>query len=83
MTSGLTMTRPTASTSTRRDVIKGAAALGLAAALPLHRGVPASAAPARQTDPKMLTIAVYGTPVNLDPHSAYDYRSGMAIRGPF
>jgi peptide/nickel transport system substrate-binding protein len=71
------------STPTRRAVLKGAAAFGLAATgLPGGRVAPA-AAPARQTDPKTLTVAVNGAPTNLDPHVAYDYRSSLAIRGPF
>jgi peptide/nickel transport system substrate-binding protein len=72
------------STPTRRAVLKGAAALGLAAtALPAGRIAPAAAAPARQSNPKTLTIAPNGAPTNLDPHVAYDYRSSLAIRGPF
>ena len=70
----------TAAAATRRGLLKGAAALGVAAALP---AAPTVAAPARQADPKTLTLALYGAPVNLDPHSAYDYRSAIAIRGPF
>ncbi|HEU5431658.1 MAG TPA: ABC transporter substrate-binding protein [Thermomicrobiales bacterium] len=70
--------------ATRRDVLKGAAALGLAAAsLPVVGSVPAGAAPARQTDAKTLTIAVNGSATNLDPHASYEYRSTLAIRGPF
>ena len=69
--------------ATRRGVLSGAAALGLAAALPGAPTAPAAAAPGRQADPKTLTLALYGAPVNLDPHSAYDYRSAIAIRGPF
>ena len=73
----------TTTAATRRGVLKGAAALGLAAALPGASTAPAAAAPGRQADPKRLTLALYGAPVNLDPHSAYDYRSAIAIRGPF
>ena len=73
----------TTTAATRRGVLKGAAALGLAAALPGASTAPAAAAPGRQADPKTLTLALYGAPVNLDPHSAYDYRSAIAIRGPF
>ncbi|HET7092422.1 MAG TPA: ABC transporter substrate-binding protein, partial [Thermomicrobiales bacterium] len=70
--------------ATRRNLLKGAAALGLAAtALPGVKIAPAGAAPARQADAKTLTIAMNGTPTNLDPHSSYEYRSTLAIRGPF
>jgi peptide/nickel transport system substrate-binding protein len=71
-------------TATRRHLLKGAAALGLAATgLPAGGFAPAVAAPARQNDAKTLTIAANGTPTNLDPHSSYDYRSTLAIRGPY
>jgi peptide/nickel transport system substrate-binding protein len=71
-------------TATRRHLLKGAAALGLAATvLPSRAFAPIAAAPARQSDAKTLTIAVNGTPTNLDPHVSYDYRSTLAIRGPF
>ncbi|CAA9584921.1 MAG: Oligopeptide ABC transporter, periplasmic oligopeptide-binding protein OppA [uncultured Thermomicrobiales bacterium] len=62
----------------RRAVLKGAAGLGLAA--PLAR-LPRGAA-ARQAG-GTLTIAMNGAPTNLDPHSSYDYRSALAIRGPY
>ncbi len=62
----------------RRGVLKGAAALGLAAPLAsLPRG-----AAARQ-EGRTLTIAMNGSPTNLDPHSSYDYQSALAIRGPY
>src|SRR5262245_21955927 len=71
-------------TASRRHLLKGAAALGLAATvLPRGTFAPDAAAPARQNDPKTLTIAVNGTATNLDPHSSYEYRSTLAIRGPF
>lgn len=60
----------------RRDLMRGGAALGLSAAAP-RSGVRA------QADPATLTIAVDGSPSDLDPHSGYDYRSTMAIRGPY
>ncbi len=69
----------------RRALLKGAAALSAAVAAPAVAGTgrAAQAAPARQAGGGMLTIAMYGSPVNLDPHTSYDYRSTMAIRGPF
>lgn len=70
--------------ATRRGLLKGAAAIGLAAAgLPGSLPAPAGAAPARQGDPALLTIAMSGTATNLDPHSSYEYRSTVAIRGPY
>lgn len=70
--------------ATRRNLFKGAAALGLAAAgLPHGVTTPAAAAPALQGDPRLLTIAVNGSATNLDPHTSYEYRSTLAIRGPF
>ncbi len=83
MTLDAAIGRAVAGTGTRRAVIKGAAALGFAATVPVTGSASAAAGPARQGDPKTLTVAVYGSPANLDPHSAYDYRSAMAIRGPF
>ena len=74
----------TAAHATRRSLLKGAAALGVAASGLSHRATgPAAAVPARQGDPKLLTIAVNGSATNLDPHSSYEYRSTLAIRGPF
>lgn len=70
--------------ATRRSLLKGAAALGIAVTgLPSAASVPATAAPARQSDAKTLTVAVNGSATNLDPHSSYDYRSTLALRGPF
>lgn len=68
----------------RRTLLKSAAAASLAAA---HGGltlenVPRAAA-ASQADPKTLTIALNGSPSDLDPHSAYDYRSAITLRGPY
>jgi peptide/nickel transport system substrate-binding protein len=65
---------PRTSPLTRRGLLKGAAGLGLA-------GLPRGAA-ARQAG-GTLTIAMNGAPTNLDPHSSYDYRSALAIRGPY
>ncbi|MFM9107218.1 MAG: ABC transporter substrate-binding protein [Chloroflexota bacterium] len=62
---------------TRRAVVASAAA-GLAAPL-MRLSAPAAA---RQDGPT-LVIALNGSPTNLDPHSSYDYRSALAIRGPY
>jgi peptide/nickel transport system substrate-binding protein len=70
----------------RRSLLRAAAVAGV---------VPASAtlgeitnvsavSPLRfQADPVTLTIAMNGSPSDLDPHSAYDYRSAMPLRGPY
>jgi peptide/nickel transport system substrate-binding protein len=43
-----------------------------------------AASPLRlQADPATLTIAMNGSPSDLDPHSVYDYRSAMPLRGPY
>jgi peptide/nickel transport system substrate-binding protein len=65
--------------ASRRRVLQSAAALGIAT--PLARFPQASSA-ARQ-DGQTLVIAMNGSPTNLDPHSSYDYRSALAIRGPY
>src|SRR5215207_6548017 len=36
-----------------------------------------------QGDPTTLIIAMNGSPSDLDPHSVYDYRSAMPLRGPY
>ncbi len=79
---------------TRRDLARRAAALGLAVpAVSAIAGVagvgaaPAGRPAARVVDTQessgTLTIALDGTPADLDPHSANDYRSALANRGPF
>lgn len=75
----------------RRGLLKGAAVAGAGAA-----GFPAlstSAAPSegptgnlrglRANDPNTLTLAMDALPTDLDPHSAYDYRSALAILGAY
>ncbi len=79
---------------TRRQLLRHSAALGVTAptlqallatapagAAPAPR--PTSAGPQAQADPKTLTIVLDGSPSDLDPHSAYDYRSAVATRGPY
>lgn len=72
---------------TRRSLLRGAAAATAVPALATLGGAgtrSAAAAPlARQTDPGTLTIAMNGSPSDLDPHSVYDYRSAMPLRGPY
>ena len=54
----------------------------LVAASPI--GTPRLTSPANvQGDAATLTIGVNGSPSDLDPHAAYDYRSTLAIRGPY
>src|SRR6478672_8873751 len=75
----------------RRNLLKSGAAAGAGAAgLTV---IPALAAPTpnpaslrtarRASDPGTLTIAMDASPTDLDPHSAYDYRSALAILGPY
>jgi peptide/nickel transport system substrate-binding protein len=80
---------------TRREMLRRTSALGLAlpAAQALLPAAPTSASPSRapqlasvaslQGDATTLTIGVNGSPSDLDPHAAYDYRSTLAIRGPY
>jgi peptide/nickel transport system substrate-binding protein len=42
-----------------------------------------SAAPSQQDSPLTLTLATNRTPSDLDPHSAYDPGSDVALQGPF
>ena len=71
----------------RRSLLRGAAAATAVPALSTlgDPGIqPISAAPAvRQADPGTLIIAMNGSPSDLDPHSVYDYRSAMPLRGPY
>lgn len=78
----------------RREVVRRAAALGIggAALTTILNASRTAAAPAPASsralgraagDPKTLTLALDGSPSDLDPHSAYDYRSTMAILGPY
>lgn len=79
---------------TRREIVRRAAAIGLAApVVSAIAGVTgAGAAPVGRRSPRIagtaqvgatLTIALDGTPADLDPHSADDYRSALANRGPY
>jgi peptide/nickel transport system substrate-binding protein len=78
----------------RRDLIVRAGALGIggAALHSLLSEAPVDARPApvpfralrrQQGDPTTLTLALDGSPSDLDPASCYDYRSTMAILGPY
>jgi len=76
-----------ASRLSRRSLLRGAAAVGAAVPVAASGGgsvaQPAAAAVAWQADPATLTIAMNGSPSDLDPHSVYDYRSAMPLRGPY
>jgi peptide/nickel transport system substrate-binding protein len=70
----------------RRAVLQGGAALGIGgAALAVASRV--DAAPSlrilRQGDPTTLTIGLDGAPGDLDPHSQYELRSTLAVRGAY
>lgn len=67
---------------TRRGVLKGAAAAGLAAPLAGLTGVnPSRAALRRQEgNGSTLILGLDGSPSDLDPHSQYDYRSTVVVR---
>jgi peptide/nickel transport system substrate-binding protein len=68
----------------RRQLLRRAAAMGLV--IPAAQSV-LGMAPTRatllQADPTTLTIGLDGSPSDLDPHSQYDYRSTLAVRGPY
>jgi len=62
----------------RRRLLQGAAALGVGAST----GLAAIRTTRAQGDPATLVIGLSGSPTDLDPHSQYDYRSVVPIRGP-
>ena len=68
----------------RRALLQRVAALGVAAPA---MGAFVTAAPAGaarlQADSGTLTVVLNGSPSNLDPHAQYDYRSTLAVRGPY
>ena len=73
--------------TSRRTLLK-AGALGTAGVAfdgSLLRGTLVSVAGAArvQAEPRTLTIALNGAPSDLDPHSQYDQRSTLAVRGPY
>lgn len=69
-----------------RAAISGAGAVALSAMPSLTAAAPAPK-PAGLTrmaaDPTTLVIAMDGSPSDLDPHSAYDYRSVLATLGAY
>jgi peptide/nickel transport system substrate-binding protein len=77
--------------SSRRGLLKGAAALGLAT--PALRSLGTGAAPAPdsvpisfaryQADGSTLVIGLDNAPSDRDPHSQYDYRSTLVVRGVY
>ena len=60
----------------RRQLVQGSAGLTLL------RPAPHRASPLRQPA-ATLTLATNRTPTDLDPHSAYDAGSGVALQGPY
>jgi peptide/nickel transport system substrate-binding protein len=68
----------------RRSVVKAGIAGAGSLALGAQLGSRSSAlARAVQGDASTLTIATNGSPSDLDPHSQYDQRSTLAVRGPY
>jgi peptide/nickel transport system substrate-binding protein len=70
----------------RRSLLRAAAVAGVVPATATLGGltnVSAASSLRLQADPATLTIAMNGSPSDLDPHSAYDYRSAMPLRGPY
>ena len=76
---------------TRRGLLKGVAALGLAAPALRAGGVGAAPAPGAapaafaryQADATTLVIGLDNPPSDRDPHSQYDYRSTLVVRGVY
>jgi peptide/nickel transport system substrate-binding protein len=70
----------------RRELLQWGAALGISGAA-LGTTSDVTAAPYRrllgQGDPATLTIVLDGAPADLDPHSQYEVRSTLAVRGPY
>jgi hypothetical protein len=70
----------------RRGLLQWGAALGIGGA-GMATGSPVVATPSRrilpQGDPATLTIVLDGSPADLDPHSQYEVRSTLAVRGPY
>jgi peptide/nickel transport system substrate-binding protein len=65
-------------------LLRRATALGLSIpAAQLLLGTAPSRATRLQADPTTLTIGLDGSPSDIDPHSQYDYRSTLAVRGPY
>src|SRR5688500_6449233 len=70
----------------RRSLLRAAAVAGFVPAAATLDGLTnvSAASPLRsQAEPTTLTIAMNGSPSDLDPHSVYDYRSAMPLRGPY
>ena len=77
-------TRRAALLLSRRGVVRGAAGIvALGGLLGSHAAPLAGSALVRaQGAEGTLTVASYGSPVDLDPHSAAEDRSALAIRAP-
>src|SRR3954469_20033629 len=70
----------------RRSLLRATAAAGVVPATATPSGLTSVSAASSlrfQADPGTLTIAMNGSPSDLDPHSVYDYRSAMPLRGPY
>lgn len=69
----------------RRTLVRGAVAAGLALPTLTQESLsPAAATPLQaQADPTTLVVAMDGSPSDLDPHSVYDYRSVLPLRGAY
>ena len=72
----------------RRSLLKAAGVAGLGSAViatdeasAAPNSAERTAAASMQEDGETLVIVVDGSPTDLDPHSAYDYRSVMPILG--
>jgi peptide/nickel transport system substrate-binding protein len=83
-TPSTTVSRLLGDSSSRRSLLKRAAATSsLAALLGGTLGVSPTRIVSAQATPRTLTIGLNGGPSDLDPHSQYDYRSAVAVRGAY
>jgi peptide/nickel transport system substrate-binding protein len=74
--------RQTPGCVSRRTLLRGALLGGAATAVSAMRR-PSRAAPLRQDAATTFTLVTSRAPSDLDPHSAYDAGSGVALQGPF
>src|SRR5215212_8371754 len=78
-------------TVSRRSLLQGALLIGAAIGAPGAEAGPGAplvgdrlrAAPLPQGAPRVVTLVTPRAPSDLDPHSAYDAGSGVALQGPF
>lgn len=84
MTRGHDAREPQSQTLNRRTMLKGAAAVGLAAPLAAIPEVAVRTVSARQDgNGATLIVGLDASPSDLDPQSQYDYRSTMVIRSVY